>query len=99
MKKLKITDDARNDMQYGAEYYENKQINLGHDFLDKVEEALHQIKENPNQFPKIYKEVRKCLTGRFPYKVLFVIKSMKIIVFAVFHNSRNPNTWKNRIDK
>jgi len=99
MRQIKVTDDAKNDLQESAEYYEHNQTYLGHNFLDKVEEALERIKENPVQFPQIYKEVRRALVGKFQYQVLFVIKSMKIIVFAIFHNSRNPEVWKQRVEK
>lgn len=98
MNELFISDDAKDDLRESAEYYERKQTKLGHDFLDKVEEALKRIEENPKQFAVIYKEVRRALVGRFPHQILFIIKSFKIIVFSVFHTSRNPEIWKERAD-
>ena len=50
MNELFISDDAKDDLRESAEYYERKQTKLGHDFLDKVEEALKRIEENPKQF-------------------------------------------------
>lgn len=96
MNDIKLTDDAKEDLRDGVIYYEDKQAGLGQDFIEKVEEALERIRKNPKQFPKIYKDVRKTLLNKFPHKVLFVTRSMQIIVFAVFHSSRNPQRWKNR---
>lgn len=98
MSNIQLTDDAREDLTASAKYYESKQIGLGSDFLDEVEKALEQIKQNPNQFPIIYKNVRKALVGRFPYKLLFIVKSIGIIIFSVFHTSQNPEKWKKRAD-
>lgn len=54
MSEFNISDDAKEDIRESAEYYESLQTNLGHDFLDKVEEAIERIKQNPRQFPKVY---------------------------------------------
>ena len=97
MSNILLTDDAKEDINSSAKYYETKQIGLGHDFLDKIEESLEKFRQNPKQFPQIYGEVRKSLTNRFPHQILFVMKSMGIIVFAIFHSSRNPQKWKKRV--
>jgi plasmid stabilization system protein ParE len=98
MSKIRITDDAKNDINESAKFYEKRQKELGHDFLEEVEVSLARIRENPKQFPQEYREVRKALTDRFPHQVLFVIRSFGIIVFAVFHTSKNPDNWKKRAD-
>ena len=98
MNELFVSDDAKGDIKDGAEYYENQQTDLGHDFVDKIEEALIRIQQNPKQFPAIYREVRRVLVGRFPYQMLFFVKGVKIVVFAAFHTSRNSDKWKNRAD-
>ena len=98
MSRIQVSDNAKEDLRNSAKYYEAKQVNLGHDFLDNVDDVLERIKENPKQFPIIYKETRKALIKRFPFQVLFVIRNIEIIVFAIFHSSQNPNKWKTRID-
>ncbi len=99
MSKVELTDDAKKDIRKNAKYYEGKQSGLGHDYLDEVGKALERIKQNPRQFPQIYREVRKALTGRFPHQILFIMKSVGVIVFSIFHSSQNPEKWKSRADE
>ena len=94
---LKFTDDAKQDIKQASIWYNKKRKNLGKEFLNNVELILLNLQQNPNQFVIIYKNVRKVSVNRFPYTILYVIRSKKIIIFAVFHTSRNPNIWKTRI--
>jgi len=91
MNELFISDDAKDDIKHGAAYYEEQQANLGHEFIDEIEKALIRIQQNPKQFAVIYREVRQALIGRFPYQMLFFVKGVRIVVFAAFHSSRNPD--------
>ena len=94
---LKFTEDAKEDIKEASIWYNKKQMNLGKEFLNNVEHSILSLKQNPSQFAVIYKNARKAMINRFPYTILHVIKKEIIIIFAVFHKSRNPKIWKNRI--
>jgi plasmid stabilization system protein ParE len=93
---VKLTEQAKSDILHQAQYYEKQQHNLGKEFLEKVESTLLRIEENPKQFPKIYRKVRKAIVNKFPHKVLFVVEKIDAIVIAVFHQSQNPKLLKER---
>jgi len=97
VKEIVLTDDAKNDLQDVAVWYENQQKGLGFDFLDEFENSINIIENNPKLYPVIYKKVRRALMNRFPYAILYLIQTSGTVVFAVFHTSRNPKTWKSRI--
>jgi hypothetical protein len=99
MNHIKISSDAKKDIEESAKFYERLREGLGIDFLDKFEEALERINHNHEQFPKIYKDVRKALVDLYPFLILFIVKIDMIIVFAVFHTSRKPGIWKKRLNK
>jgi hypothetical protein len=51
----------------------------------------------PQQFPVIYKNVRRALLRRFPYALMFVIEADETLtVIACFHGSRDPEHWQKR---
>ena len=75
-------------------WYENKQENLGNDFLLSVEDSLLKIERDPEAFQLKYKSIRAIYTKHFPYGVFYFINKNDIIVIAVFHLSRNPKLWK-----
>ncbi|HMV79781.1 MAG TPA: hypothetical protein PK453_04395 [Leptospiraceae bacterium] len=43
--------------------------------------------------------VRKAPVPEFPFYIFYLIKEAFISVIAVWHNSRNHDGWKKRIDK
>lgn len=75
-------------------WYENKQANLGTDFLLSIEDSLLKIEKDPEAFQLKYKNIRAIYTKHFPYGVFYFINKNDIIVIAVFHLSRNPKLWK-----
>ena len=95
--KLFVNKFAEKDIENLICFYDKKRIGLGDEFLMKLKEIIIRIEENPYQFPKIEKEARKASLKKFPYAVFFVIKNKLINIFSVFHFSKNPKTWKNRI--
>ncbi len=44
----------------------------------------------------IDKDVRRCMTRKFPYGILYTIEEDYILILAVMHCNREPNYWKNR---
>ncbi|MBA3706907.1 MAG: type II toxin-antitoxin system RelE/ParE family toxin [Bacteroidetes bacterium] len=75
-------------------WYENKQSDLGNDFLVSIENSLTIIEHNPDAFQLKYKHIRAVYIKQFPFGIFYIIEKEKIIVIAVFHLSRNPKLWK-----
>ena len=42
-------------------------------------------------------QVRRCLTRRFPYGIIYQIVDHEILIIAVMHLKRRPMYWQNRI--
>jgi plasmid stabilization system protein ParE len=40
---------------------------------------------------------RRGLVRRFPYAVFYEYADNKVIVYCVFHTSRDPNKWRERL--
>jgi len=51
---------------------------------------------NPQQFPAVFKNVRRALLCRFPYMLFFTIEGDTLLVIACFHASRDPRLWQQR---
>ena len=94
--KLKISPFALTDLEESIQYYNLKQQNLGYEFAEIIHSTFERIKENPNQFPKEYIEMRKAKTSRFPFNVFFVVRENIGYILGIFHSSRNPKMLKDR---
>ena len=96
MKPVRFHPAADAEMVESAVWYESRQQDLGKRFLAAVREALNKIEVNPELFPLVEGDVRRCLTNTFPFGVLFRVGTDVIAVVAVMHLHREPGYWQER---
>lgn len=96
MKPVRFHPSAESEMIEAASYYESQQHGLGGRFLVCVQAAINRIQLNPELFPKVDGDVRRCLTSTFQFGVMFRIQTEELQIVAVTHLHRKPGYWKNR---
>jgi mRNA-degrading endonuclease RelE of RelBE toxin-antitoxin system len=89
----------RNEAEEDFSWYEDKRTGLGYDFLLQIDAGINFINRNPEIHPKEYKETRKHLIKRFPYKIIYFVEKERIIILAVIHGKRGVDLLKERIDQ
>jgi len=99
--KLRIHQKAHAEAVGGAAYYESQRSELGGAFLELVQDAFRQIEQHPRRFAKLETtqlegEIRRCLLRKFPYVIIYEVRSDLIEVLAVAHASRMPDYWADR---
>ena len=87
---LIISQKAEGHIQSAYHWYEQQKNGLGNNFLDAIDIALLSIQSNPMFYSFRRKNIRGCITKRFPYIILFYIKQNNIRVVSVFHMSMKP---------
>lgn len=97
MSRIGFHPEALTEFVESAVYYESQQLNLGHRFVDAVEEAIHRIAAHPQLYPVVESNVRKCRVLRFPYGMIYRVKEDSIEIVAVMHLRRQPGYWKQRV--
>lgn len=95
--KLLINPFAEQDLEQAKDYYNLQKERLGEEFIFEVSKIISRLRNNPRQFPFEKGIIRKAKVDRFPYLIFYFLNEKIIIVFAVFHASRNPSIWKSRI--
>ena len=71
-------------------WYEQQSEGLGELFLKELNHCYRKIQAFPSAYSMVKKDYRQMSLKRFPYLVVFKIKNADILVYAVFHTSRNP---------
>lgn len=99
MYRLLISDESRLDILDAFSWYESRSPGLGKDFENCLEDGFIQIKQDPLLFQKRFKKLRIYFIHRFPYGIHYLIEEDMIKVFGVFHTSRNPRNWANRLNQ
>ncbi|MGQ0828354.1 MAG: type II toxin-antitoxin system RelE/ParE family toxin [Bacteroidota bacterium] len=65
-------------------WYENKQSDLGNDFLISLEDSLTIIELNPQAFQLKYKHIRVIYIKRFPFGIFYSVEKERIVVILFF---------------
>jgi plasmid stabilization system protein ParE len=85
---VSIRPKARADLQNARDWYEERYTGLGDEFLVAVAEVLLRLEADPEHFSFYYRDFRRALTRRFPYKIFFRIEGTIVIVFRVLHGAQ-----------
>lgn len=87
---------AQAEFDGAAIWYEKQRLGLGIDFIERVEQVLENIANNPTRFPIADGDVHEAQVSRFPYCVYYRVKADHVVILSVFHTSRNPEVWQQR---
>jgi plasmid stabilization system protein ParE len=96
--KLKINEEALQDIQEITDWYNAQVGGLGSRFQKQAKSQINSLKNNPDIYVNRYDDVHCMLIKKFPFLVHFTINDNAFIVeiFAVIHTSRNPKIWNTR---
>ena len=87
---------ARAELIQAQDWYEGEAAGLGRHFRDATDALAERLSINPQQFPVVFKNVRRALLRQFPYALFFVVDGDSLVVIACFHASRDPLQWQKR---
>jgi plasmid stabilization system protein ParE len=87
---------AEDEMSEAALFYDA--VDLGNDFLDDVQIAIHKLCEYPQAGQVVASPLRRMLLHRFPFSIIYSEETDSILVIAVAHHSRRPDYWRSRIE-
>ena len=94
--KLSFHPEAEAEFYKAIDYYEGCEQGLGYDFSIEVYSTIQNILDYPTAWPVLEDDVRRYLTNRFPYGILYSIESDSIFILAVMYLHRDPSYWKHR---
>lgn len=94
---LVIAPEAARDIAETYTWYEGRRAGLGEEFLSSVEACLEAIHRAPEMYAVVHESYRRGLARRFPYAIFYEHAGGTVTVYGVFHTSREPNKWRQRL--
>lgn len=91
--KVEFLEAAQAELDEAFNWYEAQQTSLGIQFLTEFDAAIRRISAYPKSYALLSIDVRRCLTKRFPYGVLYGTDADTIVIVAIAHLHRKPNYW------
>jgi hypothetical protein len=89
-------EDAETEFDKAVEYYEDIQPGLGLEFSREVYGAIKRVLQFPEAWSSNSKNTRRCLVNRFPFGVIYQLKSGMVRIIAVADLRRRTGYWLNR---
>ena len=94
---VRILAPAEAELLDAVAYYNRESEGLGYEFAAEVRRTIIRITEHPNAWTPISHHTRRCRLNRFPYGILYQLRPDAILIVAVMHLRREPESWKKRL--
>ncbi|MBC7589174.1 MAG: hypothetical protein H7178_12535 [Chitinophagaceae bacterium] len=85
------------DLQDATDWYEFKASGLGKRFQIMVDETIAKIASNPHYSGFFYKEIRRSLVKKFPFKIYYIVDMNNIVIIGISHSKRGAAFVANRL--
>lgn len=89
MWRVLIRSAAEKDLDEAGKWYDEQRPGLRDEFLVSIAEAFTRLEEDAGRFRVLYKNFRRILVERFPYRIFYQIKGDNVIVMRVLHHARD----------
>ena len=97
--RVEFLEPARAELQEAIAYYDSQRQGLGSEFGAEVKGTIEKILQFPEAWASLSKRTRRCRTRRFPYGIIYQVKSDFVLIVAVMHLHREPGTWRDRLPR
>ena len=87
---------ARAEYDAAIAWYDQARNGLGSEFEAEVQAVLDVASATPSRYAIADGDVREAAVSGFPYCVYYRVRSRKLIILAVYHQSRDPSGWRGR---
>ena len=95
--KILVLSCAEDEFAEAVDYFNEQRPGLGFEFAGEVQPTFERIRHHPEAWPVFSCRARRCLTDRFPFGVLYQVRSDCILVGAIMHLKRDPTRWQQRV--
>ncbi len=92
--KIEILSVAQKEFDIAIHHYNDELPGLGFRFAIEVKETFERIKKYPQAWHPLSKNTRRCRVSHFPYAVVYSSNEEMILVLAIMHLKRHPDSWK-----
>ena len=77
-------------------YYTDIRPELGQRFEVEIGELIQTICQDPQRYRQHDPPLRRHFSRTFPYAVIYLEETDRVVIFAVMHMRRRPDYWKPR---
>ena len=96
MRSARFHAEAASELQAEATYYEQHTKGLGDRFAREIESAVKVACLFPDIGSPYKYGTRRVYPKKFPFSVVYLVRSEEVLVLAIAPFSKTPGYWRNR---
>lgn len=96
MWQLSYRPEVEDDVVAAVNWYNEKRLGLGDEFLSEFLAAIRRVRDNPLQFAVASNGLRPCRLKRFSYILHFDVFGSDILVVALMAGGRDDSAFIHR---
>ena len=96
--KVRLLDEAENDLRDGYAFYERQNHGLGRYFLKVLRKALRAL-GHLGGVHQIEYGCFRAIPPHFPFKIFYVIEDGTVVVVAIIDSRRQPERIRRRLGR
>ena len=89
-------NDAADELEEAAVFYESRVAGLGKSLVNEVERTVSLIERYPDAGAAVGRNRRRVRLDRFPYSVVYRKTADTLVIIALAHQRRRPGYWRGR---
>jgi plasmid stabilization system protein ParE len=93
---VRFQPEAEAELAEARTWYAVQREGLDDALTKRVDETLQRIIAAPYAYPIVYRQLRRAVIRQFPFAIFYEPAINEILVFAIYHSSRNPNRLSSR---
>lgn len=93
---VRFRPQALAEFEDATDHYEAAKPGLGGEFASAVFSLIDAISSDPQRYPFAERSIREAPVPRFPFVVYYKVGVDRLVILAVFHQSRDPGVWRER---
>ncbi len=99
--RLRFIEECRNDLLDTLRFIDAQGAVRGARFRDELRKCIKDIKDNPESWPRVYKNVRLRIMKKFGFGIYYEYDgpTKYCLVGAIVHLKRHSGSWKRRFEK
>jgi plasmid stabilization system protein ParE len=87
---------AQEEAEGAYAWYAERNLAAANLFLDELDTAVARVREAPHRWPRIRQDIRRYVFRKFPFSLVYRVRSYAVEVIAVAHHRRRPEYLRQR---
>lgn len=99
MNRVRISEDALDDLDEGFWFYEAQEPGLGDYFASSIRTEIEELKITAGVHRRDYRDYHRLICKTFPHAIYYTFESDEAVIWSIVDCRRDPEWIQNHLDE